>query len=353
MPEQTLPILRGLLARGDLLPLLTAPQAARDATPPESASRLASRERMDALRALAARLTSRDDHLEIEGLGTVRIRWPSRPGRAMGKIAVVTGAAQGVGLEIAENLIAAGAHVVLADINAEGAQQAAERLAGQHGAEAAMGVAADVTRPATLQPAVSRIVRHWGGVDLLVSNAGIVKAGSVMEQPLADFERVTRVNYTGYFAVVQAFAPVMARQHQGAPGRLFDIIQINSKSGLVGSNKNSAYAGGKFGGIGLTQSFALELVEHGIKVNAICPGNFLDGPLWSDPDRGLFAQYLQSGKVPGATSVADVRRFYESKVPMGRGCTAADVMHALFYLMEQPYETGQALPVTGGQVMLG
>jgi sorbitol-6-phosphate 2-dehydrogenase len=175
----------------------------------------------------------------------------------------------------------------------------------------------------------------------------------VMDQPMNDFERVTQVNYTGYFATVQAVAPVMAQQHRGAPKCLFDIIQINSKSGLVGSNRNGAYAGSKFGGIGLTQSFALELVSYGIKVNAICPGNFLDGPLWSDPDRGLFVQYLRSGKVPGAKTVADVRHHYESKVPMGRGCTTDDVMHALFYLMDQPYETGQALPVTGGQVMLG
>ena len=110
--------------------------------------------------------------------------------------------------------------------------------------------------------------------------------------------------------------------------------------------------GSKFGGIGLTQSFALELVEDGIKVNSICPGNFLDGPLWSDPRNGLFVQYLQTGKVPGAKTVDDVRRFYESKVPMGRGCTTADVMKAIYYLIEQAYETGQALPVTGGQVML-
>lgn len=66
----------------------------------------------------------------------------------------------------------------------------------------------------------------------------------------------------------------------------------------------------------------MELVEHGIKVNAICPGNFLDGPLWSDPDRGLFVQYLRSGKVPGATSIEEVRRFYEAKVPSTAAPTA-------------------------------
>ncbi|MDR2471852.1 MAG: SDR family oxidoreductase, partial [Treponema sp.] len=124
------------------------------------------------------------------------------------------------------------------------------------------------------------------------------------------------------------------------------------KSGLEGSNKNGAYAGSKFGGVGLTASFALELVEYNIKVNAICPGNFFDGPLWSDPEKGLFVQYLHTGKVSGARTVADVRAFYEAKVPMKRGCEGADVMRAIYYIVEQEYETGQAVPVTGGQVML-
>ena len=144
----------------------------------------------------------------------------------------------------------------------------------------------------------------------------------------------------------------MRRQNRTAPQWKTDIVQINSKSGLEGSNKNGAYAGGKFGSIGLVASFALELVEYGIKVNAICPGNFFDGPLWSDPEKGLFIQYLKTGKVPGAKTVADVKAFYEAKVPMKRGCEGADVMRALYYIIEQEYETGQAVPVTGGQVML-
>ncbi len=100
------------------------------------------------------------------------------------------------------------------------------------------------------------------------------------------------------------------------------------------------------------QSFAMELVTDNIKVNAICPGNFFDGPLWSDPDRGLFVQYLRAGKVPGARTVEDVRRSYEARVPMGRGCAGADVVRAIMSVVEQVYETGQAVPVTGGQEML-
>ena len=87
-------------------------------------------------------------------------------------------------------------------------------------------------------------------------------------------------------------------------------------------------------------------------MNSICPGNFLDGPLWSDPERGLFVQYLETGKVPGARTLEDVRRFYEAKVPLNRGCTTEDVLRAVLYCVEQQYETGQAVPVTGGQIML-
>ena len=172
------------------------------------------------------------------------------------------------------------------------------------------------------------------------------------EMTKENFDFVTKVNYTGYFLCVKYASEYMKIQSRYAFGYQMDIIEINSKSGLEGSKKNFAYSGGKFGGIGLTQSFALELVEYGIKVNAICPGNLLDGPLWSDPKRGLFKQYLDSGKVAGAKTIDDVRRNYEAKVPLKRGCTIEDVVCAIMYAIEQKYETGQAIPVTGGQIML-
>ena len=102
----------------------------------------------------------------------------------------------------------------------------------------------------------------------------------------------------------------------------------------------------------MTQSFAQELVEYNIKVNAVCPGNFFEGPLWSDPKKGLFIQYLKSNKVPGARTVEDVRKLYEGKVPMKRGCQINDIAKAIFYIIDQKYETGQGIPVTGGQIML-
>jgi rhamnose utilization protein RhaD (predicted bifunctional aldolase and dehydrogenase)/NAD(P)-dependent dehydrogenase (short-subunit alcohol dehydrogenase family) len=273
-------------------------------------------------------------------------------GRVRGLVAVVTGAAQGFGLAIARDLVAQGAHVVLADINATPAETEAGMLTDEFGAGRAVGLQVDVTDEGSVGDCFHEVVRRYGGFDLLVSNAGMLRAGRVTSQPLAEFDAVTRVNYRGYFLCVRYAAPILARQHEARPAYWSDIVEINSKSGLVGSSRNSAYAGSKFGGVGLTQSFALELVGDGIKVNAICPGNFLDGPLWADPENGLLVQYLREGKVPGATSVDDVRRFYEAKVPMGRGCTPADVLEALYYVVAQQYETGQALPVTGGQVML-
>ena len=274
------------------------------------------------------------------------------PGRLGGKMALVTGGAQGFGEEIVRGLVASGATVFIADLNKDGADKLASTLNASSGRTAAYPLIMDVSNEDSVAGAFDVIARTSGGLDLVVSNAGVLKAGSVLEQSLADFEFVTKVNYTAFFLVTKYAGRMMKRQHAGAPGTMTDIIQINSKSGLEGSNKNGAYAGSKFGGIGLVQSFALELVEHGIKVNAICPGNFFDGPLWSDPDRGLFVQYLRTGKVPGAKTVADVKAFYEAKVPMRRGCEGPDVMRAIYYLMEQQYETGQALPVTGGQVML-
>ncbi len=89
-----------------------------------------------------------------------------------------------------------------------------------------------------------------------------------------------------------------------------------------------------------------------MKVNSICPGNFYDGPLWSNPENGLFVQYLAAGKVPGAKTVQDVKDFYLAQVPMRKGCNPEDVAKAIFYAIEQTGETGQAIPVTGGQVML-
>ena len=269
-----------------------------------------------------------------------------------GKVAVVTGGAQGFGEGLVRELTESGALVFIADVNFEGAKKLAEELNGAGGETVAVPVAVNVMEEESVAAMIRSVVDRAGGIDIFISNAGVLKAGSVREMELRDFRFVTEVNYIGYFLCTKHASRVMALQNKPS-GRYFtDIIQINSKSGLEGSNKNGAYAGGKFGGIGLTQSFAKELVTENIKVNSICPGNFFDGPLWSDPEKGLFVQYLRAGKVPGAQTVEEVRRFYEAKVPMNRGCEVKDVITAVYYVIEQRYETGQAVPVTGGQNML-
>ena len=272
---------------------------------------------------------------------------PTAPGRLSGKIAVVTGSAQGFGLGIAKILYAEGAAVVIADMNIALAEKVAAELG-----ERAIAVEVNVTDEESVAAMIGATVERFGGLDLFVNNAGVVRSGPLGELEKRDFDFVTNVNYTAYFLCVKYASEIMKAEHEADPAWTGDIVEINSKSGLEGSKKNFAYAGSKFGGLGLTQSFALELCEYNIKVNAICPGNYLDGPLWTDPERGLFVQYLRAGKVPGAVTVDDVRAFYEAKVPMGRGCLPEDVACALMYAVEQKYETGQAIPVTGGQCML-
>jgi len=308
--------------------------------------------RLGGIRYLAPGTRDFLEHWEVEAYRRQIAKAGAKVGRVAGKVAVVTGAAQGFGLEIAQSLADEGAHVVLTDVNAQGAGNAAEQINCKLNLRRAIGLAIDVTDGGSVQAALHQTVRAFGGFDILISNAGVLKAESVKTQSEKDFDFVTAVNYKGFYVCTQKASHILCIQSKARADYWSDIIQINSKSGLQGSSRNFAYAGGKFGGIGLTQSFAMELVEDRIKVNAICPGNFFDGPLWSDPNNGLFVQYLRSGKVPGAKTLQDVKRFYEAKVPMNRGCTTADVMKAVFYIVDQKYETGQAVPVTGGQVML-
>ncbi len=273
-------------------------------------------------------------------------------GRVGGKIVLITGGAQGFGAGIAEALFIEGANIVVADLNREKGEALAKSLNEKGKPNKAEFVITDVGDPESVKIMVETTVGYFGGIDAFISNAGILVAGGLDEMTPETFDRMTRINYNAFFYGAKYVSAVMQIQQKYRPGYFTDILQINSKSGLKGSRKNFAYAGGKFGGIGLTQSFALELMPFNIKVNAICPGNYFDGPLWSDPENGLFVQYLKAGKIPGATNLEDVRKHYEAQVPAGRGCTPGDVAKAILYAIEQEYETGQAIPVTGGQEML-
>jgi len=224
-------------------------------------------------------------------------------------------------------------------VREEGAQQVARQAAEQHGV-AALGVRCDVTSEEDVTSLFARTEAELGPVELLVANAGILQAGETATFPLETWRRVIDVNLSGYFVCAREAARVMVPRQRGV------ILQINSKSGKKGSFRNAAYAASKFGGIGLTQSLALELAPHNIRVNAVCPGNLLDSPLWQD---SLYEQYAQRWNL----SVEEVRRKYEEQVPLGRGCTYDDVANVVLFLASDAaaYMTGQAINVTGGQEM--
>lgn len=292
------------------------------------------------------------DQWEVENYRRKVANSGSAANKLANKIVIVTGGAQGFGAGIAESLYRLDLNVVVADLNEEAGRTFVSKLNKEKSTGKAVFVKTDVSDPDSVKELVAATLCEFGGLDIMISNAGVLKAGGLDEMEPGDFSKTTGINYNGYFYCAKYASEVMRQQNQENPDYFTDIIQINSKSGLRGSNRNFAYAGSKFGGIGLTQSFAMELAPYRIKVNSICPGNFYEGPLWSDPKKGLFVQYLKTGKVPGAKTIDDVKKFYENQVPMKRGCRLEDVMKALLYIVDQEYETGQAVPVTGGQVML-
>lgn len=251
-----------------------------------------------------------------------------------GKVAVVTGASQGLGEALAIRLDKEGCKVAVCDINYEGAKSVADKLSD------GIAISVDVTKFDQCEQAAKTVLDKWGKVDVLVSNAAIVKSGDIYSLSPEAFKLVTDINLNGYFNVVKAFAPSMLERKSGS------IIQINSKSGRKGSYKNGAYASSKFGGVGLTQSLALEFAESGVRVNCICPGNLLNSPLWVN---SLFKQYARNQN----TTEEAIREKYINQVPMKRSCEFIDIENALVFLASDysSYMTGQAINVTGGQQM--
>lgn len=255
------------------------------------------------------------------------------------KVAIVTGGAQGLGEAIGLRLAQEGCQVTIADINADGIQKAETNIRNSYKTDT-LGIVTDVTNEDNVKGLVEQTIGKFGRLDIMVSNAGILIAEPIEEFPSEQWRKVIDVNLYGYFLCLKHAAKVMKAQRSGV------IIQINSKSGKKGSYKNSAYATSKFGGIGLTQSAALEMAEYGVRVNAICPGNLLDSPLWVD---SLYKQYARTRGI----SEADVRQHYVNQVPMKRGCSYEDVCNVLVFLAsdQASYMTGQAINVTGGQEM--
>ena len=259
------------------------------------------------------------------------------------RVALVTGGAQGLGEAICHRLALEGCHVAIADLNQEGSAKVAADIRAQTDRRA-IGLGVDVTDESSVEAVFKAVAdefgSEFGGLDICVSNAGVLIAEAIWDFPAEKWKLVMDVNLFGFFLTAKYAAKAMLPQQKGV------IIQINSKSGKKGSFKNSAYAASKFGGIGLTQSIALDLADQGIRVNAICPGNLLDSPLWVN---SLYKQYAKKLGI----SEAEVRQRYVDQVPMKRGCTYDDVTNVLVFLASEQssYMTGQAINVTGGQEM--
>lgn len=253
--------------------------------------------------------------------------------RLSGKTAVITGAAQGLGRALAIRMAKEGAHVVVGDLNDAGAKETAELIGD------ARSVQVDITDYNSCENLMQTAYHAFGPIDILVCNAAVLVSGPIEEFDPARWKFVIDVNLCGFFNTVKAATPYLNEESAS-------IIQINSKSGKKGSFRNSAYAASKFGGIGLVQSLALEFAERGTRVNAICPGNLLDSPLWT---QSLFKQYAAN---QGITE-KQVREKYINQVPMKRGCQYEDVENLMVFLAseESAYITGQAMNVTGGQQM--
>lgn len=255
------------------------------------------------------------------------------------RTALITGGAQGLGEYLAERFAQEGCRVAIADLQAEPAQALAERLAREYGV-LALSIPMDVTQEDQVAAGFDATIEKFGQLDICIANAGILKSGPIVDFDVNVWRQVIEVDLVGYMITAKHAVRVMLPRKSGS------IIQINSKSGKKGSAKNSAYASSKFGGIGLTQSLALELAEEGIRVNAVCPGNLLDSPLWVN---SLYEQYAKRWGI----TKEEVRQRYIDQVPMKRGCTYQDIANVVVFLGcdASNYMTGQAINVTGGQEM--
>ncbi|MGI0117522.1 sorbitol-6-phosphate dehydrogenase [Zooshikella sp. RANM57] len=257
----------------------------------------------------------------------------------MSKVALIVGGGQNLGAFLSKGLADDGYRVAVADLNGSNAEHTAGEIAERHGADHVLAIQANATDEADVRRMVRATDEQFGRIDLMVYNAGVAQASKIDVFPLDAWQRSIQVNLTGYFLCAREVSKVMIRQNSGC------IIQINSKSGKVGSKHNSGYSAAKFGGIGLTQSLALDLAEHNITVHSLMLGNLLKSPMF----QSLLPQYAIKLGIPEE----DVEQVYIDKVPLKRGCDYQDVLNVLkFYASDAAsYCTGQSINITGGQVM--
>ena len=258
-----------------------------------------------------------------------------------GKVAIVTGAASGIGRGIARGLAEADANVAVADINVQGAQQTLAEMAKQD-LPRALAVKVDVTDKRSVEAMVRAVRDAFGRIDILVNNAGIAPSFPLAEFPEDKWDQAVDINLKGYFLCGQAVARVLIEQGRGG-----SIINMSSKSGVRGSGDNSAYNATKFGVIGLAQGWAQELARHNIRVNSVLPGNVIRGSgIWNE-------EYLRSRAARKGIAPEEVEEYYNRQVPLGRQCEPEDVANVVVYLVSDlaSYVTGCSHLVDGGQEM--
>jgi len=253
------------------------------------------------------------------------------------RVALVTGAGQGIGRGIALSLARAGADVVVNDIVLEAAGDTAREIAEL--GRRSLAVQADVSDAAQVQAMVERAVAELGAVHILVNNAGIAQPAFITELSEETWDRTMAVNLKSMFLCSKAVAPLMMAQRYGK------IVNLSSKSGKQGGLWLTAYCASKFGVIGFTQSLAMDLAPYGVNVNAICPGQVYT-PMWDNVLKQAYARKLDMDE-------DQVRDYYNSKVPLGREVTLEEIGNVVVFLCsdQASYMTGQAINITGGQEM--
>ena len=254
--------------------------------------------------------------------------------RLEGKTALITGAARGIGRGFAEAYVHEGARVAIADIDIARAQQTANEIG-----EAAIAVQMDVTNQESIDAAVAETVSGYGGIDILINNAAIFTAAPTVEIDRADYQRVFDINVAGTLFTLQAVAKQMIERGQGGK-----IINMASQAGRRGESLVAVYCATKAAVISLTQSAGLNLIEHGINVNAIAPG-VVDGEHWDGVD-AFFAKYENK-------PLGQKKKEVGEGVPFGRMGRAEDLTGMAVFLAspEADYIVAQCYNVDGGQWM--
>ncbi len=254
--------------------------------------------------------------------------------RLAGKTALITGAARGIGAAFAKAYVAQGARVAIADINIEGARARADALGA-----GAIAVGMDITRQDSIDAGVQATVDAFGGIDILINNAAVFTAAPIAEITREDFNTVFEINVAGTLFTLQAVA-----RHMIARGKGGKIINMASQAGRRGEPLVAVYCASKAAVISLTQSAGLDLIRHGINVNAISPG-VVDGEHWDGVD-ALFARYEHK-------PLGQKKKEVGAAVPYGRMGRAEDLTGMAVFLAteEADYIVAQTYNVDGGQWM--